>query len=537
MMQVEPFQYWPENYNSTDSPLEEIGLYFADKYAQEGCFEFPSPSISMEDFSNDGSPVLLSSPVYDDDDSQNLAIYSDDSPVMFPVEEYLLSSDDVDIPLNDQLMADDFEDFSELMVSVTSPVSPQLRTEEDAKSLNLSPISSEASSIDVSILTSDQTSLVFPSEDMEVDDQLSLLHLLNAYGEAMGLEQKDLATEIIRRLTEKAGPTGATLERLAYYLIQAFENKLDYLSQESNKNYAAAFRAFYQIFPYGRFAHFTANSMILEATPQDAGMVHIIDFDIGQGIQWPPLIEALGRRGQRLVQLTSIKWEEEDGSYFPPTDSFEETKRRLYEHARTFDVILMIEEMDMESLVTEMKIAKKCSRRNEWLAFNCMVGLPHIGRLRSKKHVKDFLKVAKDSLNNTGIVTFGNVSEVGGLDCDGIGSLFEEKLLQLQAFFQSMEWHFPAYLLEARVAMECLFMAPQVSSLAAFQNLEENSARTGGVLSEMGLKAWRLSKYNLMEAKELVSEGNSLYWVKNTGENEMVLGFVGTSLVKVSSWR
>lgn len=215
MMQVEPFLYWPENYNSTDSPLEEIGLYFADKYAQEGCFEFPSPSISMEDFSNDGSPVLLSSPVYDDDDSQNLAIYSDDSPVMFPVEEYLLSSDDVDIPLNDQLMADDFEDFSELLVSGTSPVSPQLFAEEDAKSLNLSPVSSEASSIDVSVLSSDQTSLVFPSEEMEIDDQLSILHLLKAYGEAVELEQKDLATEIIGRLTEKACPTGATLERLA----------------------------------------------------------------------------------------------------------------------------------------------------------------------------------------------------------------------------------------------------------------------------------------------------------------------------------
>ncbi|XP_044506730.1 protein NODULATION SIGNALING PATHWAY 2-like [Mangifera indica] len=277
--------------------------------------------------------------------------------------------------------------------------------------------------------------------------------------------------------------------------------------------------------------------MILEAIPQDAGMVHIIDFDIGQGIQWPPLIEALGRRGQRLVQLTSIKWEEEDGSYFPPTDSFEEIKRRLYEHARTCDVILMIEKMDMESLVSEMKIAKKCSRRNEWVAFNCMVGLPHMGRLRSDKHLMDFLKVAKDSLNNTGIITFGNVNDVGRLDCSRIGSLFEEKLLQLQAFFQLMEWHLPAHLLEARVAMECLFMAPQVSSLAGFQNLEEISARNGRALSEMGLKAWRLSQDNLMEAKELVSEGNSLYWVKNTIENEMVLGCMGTSLVKVSSWR
>ncbi|XP_031271896.1 nodulation-signaling pathway 2 protein-like [Pistacia vera] len=536
MMQVESFQYWPDDYNSTDSPLEEIGLYFAEKYGQGSCFEFPSPSISMEDFSNDVSSVLLSSPVYDDDDSHNLAIYSDDLFVMIPVEQYLLNLDEVDIPLNDQFMADEFEDFSELMVSGSSPMSPQLFAEEDTKSLNLSPISSEASSIDVSVLPSDQTFLVFPSEEMEVDDQLSILHLLKAYGEAIELEQKDLATEIIRRLTDKACPTGATLERLAYFLIQAFEKKLDYLSQESSKNFAAAFRAFYQIFPYGRFAHFTANSMILEAIPENARIVHIIDFDIGQGIQWPPLIEALGRRGQFLVQLTSIKWEEEDCSYFPPTDSFVETKRRLYEHARSFGVRLKMEEIGMESLVSEMK-TRRSSRRNEWLAFNCMVGLPHMGRLRSNKHVMEFLNVAKDWVNNTGVITFGNVSEGERLDCNGFGYFFEEKLLQLQAFFESMEWHFPAHLSEARIAMECLFMAPQVSSLADFQNLEEISTRKSMALSEIGLKAWRLSRNNLMEVKELVSEGNSLYWAKNTGENEMVLGCMETPLVKVSSWR
>ena len=102
---------------------------------------------------------------------------------------------------------------------------------------------------------------------MEVDDQLVILHLLKVCGDAMGSEQMELAEEIIRRLKEKASPTGKSLERLAFYLTVALDKQANYLMQESSKNYEAAFKAFYQIFPYDMFAHFTANSTILEAIP------------------------------------------------------------------------------------------------------------------------------------------------------------------------------------------------------------------------------------------------------------------------------
>lgn len=69
--------------------------------------------------------------------------------------------------------------------------------------------------------------------------------------------------------------------------------------------------------------------------------------------------------------------------------------------------------MGINDLVSELKI--KRGGRREWLVFNCMVGLPHMGRVRSRSLVMEFLRVAKELIANSancstihkGIIAFG----------------------------------------------------------------------------------------------------------------------------------
>ena len=333
-----------------------------------------------------------------------------------------------------------------------------------------------------------QSSLTLLGEDMEIDNQLGLFHLLKAYGEALEKDQRELGQVNLRRVSEKGSPVGKTLERLAFYLSQDSEiNQGENLKQESLKNFKAAFQALYQALPDGKFAHFAANSAILEAIPDDAETIHIVDFDMGEGVQWPPMIEAIAHQ-HKTLKLTSMRWEEEDCND-APLWRFEETKRRLYDQARAFGLKLKVEEMGIDDLVSELKT--KRGGRREWLVFNCMVGLPHMGRGRSRSLVMEFLRLAKELIANSvncstihkGIITLGDGDACEKLkNCSDFGSFFEGYLVHYKALLESLEMNLPLHFTEARIALECLFVAPYISSLAWFQRWKEIKGGGGGVV-------------------------------------------------------
>ncbi|KAJ8749703.1 hypothetical protein K2173_012254 [Erythroxylum novogranatense] len=422
-----------------------------------------------------------------------------------------------DMDRYDQLMVDEIEDACKWM-SDDKRSPPLTELLADARSLNETPEFTEAS------VGTD-------------DSQLSMFHMLKAYGEAMDMEQLELAEQILRWLKEKANAVGSILERLAGYLIQSFE--VNYLRQEASKNYSAAFQAFYQILPYGRFAHFTANSAIMESIPRDADVVHIVDFDIGNGVQWPPVLELLAKRGQRLVKLTIVKWQEDNGSFVP---------RLLNEHAKASDMRLIIKEAELEDLVS---VAEKLKHRgrNEWLIFNCMVGLPHMGKGRPSKQVVQFLKIAKKSINllrghscaNTwgsrGIIILGDGIGVWS-DCSEFRSSFDGMLTKFQALLKSIESYLPYHLVEARIALECLFFKPYISALSDLQYRKE-TIRESRALSDLGLKPWKLSYDTILEAKGILRlEGKSLLSVTvEEVKSQLVLSYMGTALIGVSCWR
>ncbi|XP_065853278.1 protein NODULATION SIGNALING PATHWAY 2-like [Euphorbia lathyris] len=375
--------------------------------------------------------------------------------------------------------------------------------------------------------------LNIPGGEMEIETELSILHLLKACGEAMENGQIELAQVIMKCVGEKVSLVGEPLLRLAFNLSEDFEKQHgDYLKQESQKNFEAAFRAFYQIFPYGRYAHLGSNSLILEAMPADAETLHIVDFDMGEGVQWPQVLEAAARL-KKSVKLTAIKWKNERWS-------FEEAKRRLMEHGRSYGLNLKVVEIPLEDLVTEIKSTTK----REWLAFNCMVGLPHMGRVTSRKSVQEFINIAQQLINNSvnrrGIITFGDGD---GDDwetlrnCSGFGSFFQGKIRHYQAILESMEYSFPLHLAEARIGLESLFVAPFLSSQEWLQSWMEMK-ECASLKTQMRLEGCTLTRETLEEAREMVKGAQSFYDVRIGGElnNEMTLQWRGHVLVKLSAW-
>ncbi|KAL1829010.1 hypothetical protein ACET3Z_007422 [Daucus carota] len=507
---------WP--YNTGNFSFDGVELYGLDMCNNFGSLDFsPSFLSATPDYSSEiSSPdqYLSSGP---SDGSHNCLEFRHQLPKL--EESQMIGNSETGV------IFDEVSCLSELMELETSYYSKEVLSNNKDYSLEV---------------PSAQLSICFPQEDVEIDIQLSICYLIQAYGEAIENGQVDLVDAIVKRFEEKADPTGETYQRLVYYFVQSLEKHMDYLRQESFKIFKPAFLALYQIFPYGRFAHFLANSEILNAMPQDAEMT-IVDFDIGEGLQWPSLFEFLGRKKHPcLVKLILIRWDEDNNNASTCLWKFEETKRQLYEHARCCNLKLEIVEMSMEELTEETK-----TKRSEWITFNCMTNLPHMGRSRSTKSVIEFLKIAKGSINcdgstKSGIITFGDgLMEERKNDCSGFGSFLEARMLHLHALLESMDLHLPFQLIEARLAMECLFVAPYMSSFACLQNWEEISFGVDG-FSMLGLEGKRLSQDSIAEGQELLGErGMSGYWIKNQGENEneIVLGYKGNTLVKVSCWK
>ncbi|KAL8206067.1 hypothetical protein R6Q57_009618 [Mikania cordata] len=366
--------------------------------------------------------------------------------------------------------------------------------------------------------------MMLPLEDIEVEGQTRFYSLLKAYGEAMDMGHQKLANVIVCCINAKASPFGGAMERVACNLFQS-GTQVDYIKHESMKNFKSAFRAFYEILPYGRFSHFAANSVILEAVMSYSGKLHIIDFDIGEGVQWPALLETIGKQ-KREIKLTSIRTS-------APSYDFDETKNRIYEYANRCGLKLEVQEIKMDDLVSEIEE----SRVHEFLAFNCMVGLPHMGRTRTRSDVMQFVRTAKNLLlTNKGIITFGDGEDSKRRkDCRGFGSFFDDYIMHYHAVCESMERSFPKDLTEARLAMESLFVWPYVSSWC---QKWENDRGNYEIKENIGLMGWRMSKESVMEAKEMVNDRLSSYNIKVEAQNnnEMVLEWKGTPLVRVSAW-
>lgn len=389
-------------------------------------------------------------------------------------------------------------------------------------------------------LTLIQPSINLPTEGAEIDIRLILFHLVMAYGQAIENGHKELARAIVKHMNQAVSLVGNIMERLLHYSF-SLDMKSDYLKLECKKNFYAAYMAFYQIFPYGKFAHFAANSEILKAIHNTSKIIHIYDFDLGDGLQWCSMFEALGHQ-QRELRLTAIKWTEGESTCIPQEWKFEETQRRLHDHSRSCNLNLKMDEMTLQDFI-ELKNIKRGGGDGEWSAFNCMTSLPHMGRARSRKGVTEFLRGAKDIIKHTcseGLITFGDGDAWEKQKMSStFTSFLDGHLMHYQALLESIEFTFPVHLKEARTLMECLFVAPFTSSheqILKWEDTRECCDLESAAL--FGLEGWNVSKESLMEAKEMI-KGESQYGVKIVGEcnNQLVLDWRGTELVKVSCWK
>ncbi|GLJ10544.1 hypothetical protein SUGI_0130140 [Cryptomeria japonica] len=372
---------------------------------------------------------------------------------------------------------------------------------------------------------------------------LRLIHLLTACADAISEGAHDLAEIILARLGELVSPIGSAMERVAYYLSQSLHQHHSHQSsvRSSNNrtkdpNYLGALSLLNQAYPYIRFAHFTANQSILEAITAHGQKVHIIDFDIMEGMQWPPLMETLKSENCNIAHLriTALRWDDDDDNEGDDSGWPKDTGRRLSEYASSLGIPFSFQETQLENL----KRMLDCKEEDEIVIVNCMWGLPHMLQ-RGRKKLLEFIHGAQDL--NPAILTMGTgPNSMADHEKLNFSERFAQCLNNLCAVLDSVEAGLPAQYALARAMVERFFMAPLTCRPITYLSEEKvgDVPLPSGIDSvlQLGFAESDMSSKNILYAKYMVKDQNE-YRVEMAGTNQLLLLWQSTPLTWVSTWQ
>uniref|UniRef100_A0A2P2KNQ7 DELLA protein n=1 Tax=Rhizophora mucronata TaxID=61149 RepID=A0A2P2KNQ7_RHIMU len=173
-----------------------------------------------------------------------------------------------------------------------------------------------------------------------VDSQengIRLVHLLMACAEAVQENNLILAEAFVKQIGHLAVSQAGAMRKVSTYFAEALARRIYRLCPQNPVDHSLSNilqTHFYESLPYLKFAHFTANQAILEAF-EGKKRVHVIDFSMNQGMQWPVLMQALALRpgGPPAFRLTGIGPPAHDN-----TDHLQEVGWRLARLAETIHV-------------------------------------------------------------------------------------------------------------------------------------------------------------------------------------------------------
>nr|GMD56359.1 nodulation-signaling pathway 2 protein-like [Ipomoea batatas] len=363
----------------------------------------------------------------------------------------------------------------------------------------------------------------------ELMEETSLTDLLLMGAQAIQAGNKDLASMIVLKLNNlqiSSEEETGHLDRLALYFTQGLALKtMNFGDQNWQLGSMSAFQMLQEISPYIKFAHFTANQAILEAT-QSQRDVHIIDFDIMEGIQWPPLMAELADREKASLRITAMVTEPQTWAHT------QQTGKRLHEFANSinlsfsFDQIFLTKEQDLEQIQI---------LGNNPIA-NLMIHQLHIPH-RESSLIKIFLNGLRNLSPKMIIMVEEELFNISRTPSMSFVEFFREAIHHYTSLSDSLQGGFcGGYKLAQRV-IEKEFLGPRiVDCVRQFPaGKRERQVWSQGVYSLKGFKAIPMSSCNVSQGKYLVSLFNGGFWVQHE-KCRLALCWKSRPLITASIW-
>ncbi|RWW89574.1 hypothetical protein BHE74_00001431 [Ensete ventricosum] len=178
---------------------------------------------------------------------------------------------------------------------------------------------------------------------MEVVD---LRTLLVHCAESVAIGDRRSADELLKQIRQHSSPFGDANQRLAHCFADGLEARLAGTGSQiyhsiiakriSTSDILKGYKCYMRACPFKKIGYFYSNRTILNVANK-ASRLHIIDFGIYYGFQWPCFMQRLASQpgGPPRLRITGI---DRPSPGFRPTERIDETGQRLADYAHRFGI-------------------------------------------------------------------------------------------------------------------------------------------------------------------------------------------------------
>lgn len=278
-----------------------------------------------------------------------------------------------------------------------------------------------------------------------------------------------------------------------------------------------------QLSPIPKFIHFTANEILLRAF-EGRERVHIIDFDIKQGLQWPSFFQSLASRipPPRHVRITGIGDSKQE---------LIETGARLSSFAEALN--LEFEFHPVVDRIEDVRLWMLHVKEGESVAVNCILQLHKMLYDSTGQALRDFLRLVQST--NPAILV------VAEQEVDNNSSLLESRIVSSLQYYCALFDSVGSAPPEARIRVEEMF-GREVRNVVAcegsdrierherFDFWEKSMERVGG------FRGFEISEREKLQVEMLLRMyGDDTFRVNRVGSG-ITLSFEDHPLYTVSAW-